>query len=227
VRGVHKNGHPALTNACSQSLSPHDKNTKANHSRLSAGDRMVVAGSRMTGSNSIGRVKFMADKELDATAFSALRLAVGSLEHLRLVHAEYLEVLHTLAWFVGGSLEGVELLSDVPGTSVDEHHVYWLRGKTIGCLVVGAHQGPEGDHGAKLLLNGYVRPLSDVVRLELQDMEIVWPWGENRAPEIRPTMVIHFADDELTVDVASRTSELARAQAIAFIDRLQATLATA
>ena len=43
-------------------------------------------------------------KAFDQKAVGALRNAVqaaGTLEHLSLTHAEFLEFLHTLAWFIG------------------------------------------------------------------------------------------------------------------------------
>ncbi|OYN78904.1 hypothetical protein [Mycolicibacterium sphagni] len=168
----------------------------------------------------------MATRELDESTATLLQSAIGPIEHLRLTHAEYTELLYTLAWFVGGSFETVAFVAEQPEASTGEHRVYWLRGKTFGCLIIGAHQGPEGDKNAKLLVSGYVRPISDIRNIELQDVQIDWPrWGTTRVPELLPTVQVHFNDMTLTVDATSRTNEFARSQATAFIERLQSALA--
>jgi hypothetical protein len=167
----------------------------------------------------------MSTSTIDKTTISALKLAVGPLDHLRLIHAEHLEVLHTLGRLVGGSLESVAFLTDVPDPSADQHHVYWLSHKGFGCLIVGAHQGPQGAHELPTKLNGYVRPVSDIKRLELQEIQIEWSQFGDRAPELEPTVLIHFDDEKIAVSVSSRTNAAARQQADAFIDRLQAVFA--
>ena len=152
--------------------------------------------------------------------------AGGPLDHLRLTDAEYKEFLHALAWFMGGHLESVDaFLTEVPATA-DEHRVYWLRGNSIGSLAVSAHKGPQGQD-EQTRLRGYVRPTSDIRRIELQDVQIEWlRSGFERFPDMRPTVRIHFEDDAIAVSVAGRTSEAARKQAVTFIDRLMAVLAT-
>jgi hypothetical protein len=171
-------------------------------------------------------------KGLDRQAGKALQNAVevaGSLSHLRHTSAEYMEFLYVLAWFMGGSLEATDaLLTAVPDATTSEHRVYWLRGKTIGCLVVGAHQGPEGDNDQKLKVTGHIVPISDVTRFELLDVQIDWPGfsGGERIPDLSPAVKLQFRDGTgLVIDVADRTNEAARNQAATFIDRLQAALA--
>lgn len=167
----------------------------------------------------------MTNQEIDQSLASELMLAVGNVDHLRLVQGAYMELIYTLLWSVGGAIDSVTFLSDLSDASAAEHRVYWLRGNAIGCLVVGAHQGAEGDPNAKLNVTGYTRSIADIRRLELRDVQIEWTrWGA-RVPELRPTLAIHFDDMEIIVDVASRTEEKDRKQAVAFIDRLQAVFA--
>jgi hypothetical protein len=169
----------------------------------------------------------MTAMELDQGAFTALKVEVGSLDHLRLTDPEYIEAIYALAWFVGRSLTEIKetvFLTDVPDPDAVEHRVYWLRGKTIGCLVIGRHQGPEGDENAKLVVSGYVRPLSDIVRLELKDLEVHWHWGGRRVADLKPTMVVHLRGEEIVVDVASREDDFTSGRALEFVDRLKATV---
>ena len=128
---------------------------------------------------------------------------------------------------MGGSLESVDaFVTEAPGAAPDWHRVYWLRGKTIGSLAVGAHQGADGSDEQPIRLDGYVRPIADIRKLEFQEVQIVWSrTGLTHIPEIWPTMQIHFDDFKIVISVAGRPNGGARKQATTFIDRLQAALA--
>jgi hypothetical protein len=175
----------------------------------------------------------MSEAEINAerARIAALKLAVGPVGRLMLTPGEYGEVVHALGWFIGGSPDSVVFLADPPPEAgASAHHVYWLRGQTIGSFVIGAHKGAMGEYEMPSV-NGYVRPISAIERLELQGIEFqAWHQGAfvDPVPDVRPTVVIHFVDgDPIIVNIAAWTNESGRKQAFAFIDSLQAALATA
>ena len=169
----------------------------------------------------------MVIKEIDARSIGGLRDAVqaaGPLTHLGLIHGEFLEFLHALAWFMGGPVDTVDaFLTEVPDPAAKEHRVYWLRGNSISSLAVGAHQGAQGvDEGHPIKLTGWVRPISDIKRVHVQDVGFQWSWGEARGipEEVRPTVQIHLDDRDIVIGAAGRTTQGARDQAATFISRL-------
>jgi len=163
-------------------------------------------------------------KEIDERAIAGLRNAVqaaGLLTHLGLTHGEFLEFLNALAWFIGGPVDAADaFLTEVPDPAAREHRVYWLRGNSIGSLAVGMHQGATGvDEGYPIKLNGWVRPISDIKRIDVLDVGVQWSWSRaDGAPEdVRPTVQVHLDDLDIGIGAAGRTSQGAREQASTFI----------
>jgi hypothetical protein len=156
-------------------------------------------------------------------------VAAGATERLGLPPQQFDEYIHALAWFMGGSLDSVEaFVAQVPGTvtemsggDANQHRVYWLRGNAIGSLAVGEAKSDEGP----LELSGYVRPVSDIRRLDFRGAQFYWP-PHGGPPEVRPEVVrIHFDDLAIAVTVAGRPDQTARDQALSFIDSLQRAMA--
>lgn len=155
-------------------------------------------------------------------------VAAGATERLGLPPQQFNEYIHALAWFMGGSLDSVEaFVTQVPGTitemggDANQHRVYWLRGNAIGSLAVSEAKSDEGP----LELSGYVRPVSDIRRLDFRGAQFYRP-PHGGPPEVRPEVVrIHFDDLAIAVTVAGRPDQTARDQALSFIDSLQRAMA--
>ena len=168
--------------------------------------------------------------EISPKQVGALKDAVvaGATERLGLPPQRFDEYIHALAWFMGGSLDSVDaFVTQVPGTitemggDANQHRVYWLRGNAIGSLAVGQAESDEDP----LELSGYVRPVSDIRRLDFRDAQFDWP-PHGGPPEVRPEVVrIHFDDLAIAVTVAGRPDQEARDQALSFIDSLQRAMA--
>lgn len=172
----------------------------------------------------------MAPSEISRDQLRELMNAVqisGNLEHLRLEHSQFIDYLAALVTFMGGPVDSVDaFLSDIPDHSRTDHQVWWLRGNTIGSLVVQAHKGAEGQQ-EPAEVSGYVRPLSSIKRVEFGDVDFVYPrFGGREIPEVRPTVRIHLDDKVVVVHVAGRGSEGGRDQAERFISRLLTKLST-
>ena len=149
----------------------------------------------------------------------------GRLEHLRLTDWQFTDFLTALSIFIGGPLGTADaFLTEVPDPDKAEHQVFWIRGNTIGALTVNAHVGPEGANGPAVVA-GHIRHLSDVVKVEIEGAKFVYSQMGGHAPEVRPNVRIHLADQVITVDVDARKDERARQQASAFIACLQDKLA--
>lgn len=149
----------------------------------------------------------------------------GSLEHLRLTDWQFADFLAALAVFIGGPLGTADaFLTEVPDPDKAEHQVFWIRGNTIGALTVAAHGGPEGANEPAVVA-GHIRHVSDIVKLEIKGAAFVYSQMGGHAPEVRPNVHIHLADQVITVDIAARKNEGARHQASAFIACLQDKLA--
>ncbi len=166
-------------------------------------------------------------REIDERSIGALRDAVqaaGPLTHLGHTYGEFLEFLNALAWLMGGPVDTVDaFLTEVPDPAEQEHRVYWLRGNSIGSLTVGMHQGAQGvDEGHPIKLTGWVRPVSDIKRVDVQNFGFQWSWGEIKGSpeEVRPTVQIHVDGCDILIGAAGRTNQRARDQATKFIGRL-------
>jgi hypothetical protein len=149
----------------------------------------------------------------------------GSLDYVGLLPKQLNEFIYALVWFMGGPLESVDAfvtqvpgtITQMPGGDPNQHRVYWLRGNTIGSLAVG----PAESQQAPPRLSGYLRPISDIRRLELRDAEFYWaPEGGNE-PEVRPDVRIHFDDLAIGFQVAIRSNQESRDQVAAFVDALR------
>jgi hypothetical protein len=170
----------------------------------------------------------MAIKEIDERSIAGLRDAVqaaGPLTHLGLLHGEFLEFLNALAWFMGGPVDTVDaFLTEVPDPTAQEHRVYWLRGNSIGSLTIEAHQGAQGvDEGHPTKMTGWVRPVSDIKRLDVQEIGFQWSWGEVKGTpeEVRPTVQIHLDGRDIVIGADwPNQPKAARDQAAKFIARL-------
>jgi len=155
-------------------------------------------------------------------------IATGAKECLGLATKKFDEYIHALAWFMGGSLDSVDgFVTQVPGTvtemggDANQHRVYWLRGNVIGSLAVSQAESDEDP----LELNGYVRPVSDIRRLDFRAAQFHWPLDDGQ-PEVRPEVVrIHFDDLAIAVTVAGRPDQKSREQALSFIDSVQRVMA--
>lgn len=169
--------------------------------------------------------------EISPQQIGALKNAVvaaGATEYLGLPPQQFDEYIHALAWFMGGPLDSVDaFVTQVPGTvtemggDANQHRVYWLRGDAIGSLAVGRTESAEGP----LQLSGYVRPVSDIRRLDFRNAQFCWP-TQGGPPEVRPEVVrIRFDDLAVAVTVAGRPNQEARDQALSFISSLQQAMA--
>lgn len=151
-------------------------------------------------------------------------VAAGTQERLGLPPQRFDEYIHALAWFMGGSLDSVDaFVSQVPGTvtemggDANQHRVYWLRGNAIGSFAVS----PSESNDDPLALSGYVRPVSDIRRIDFRGAQFEWP-PHGGQPEVRPDLVrVHFDDLAIVVTVTGRPDQRARDQALSFIDSLQ------
>ncbi len=169
--------------------------------------------------------------EISPKQIGALKEAVvaaGATERLGLPPQQFDEYIHALAWFMGGPLDSVDaFVTQVPGTvtemggDANQHRVYWLRGNAIGSLAVSRAESDEDP----LELSGYVRPVSDIRRLDFRNAQFCWP-PHGGPPEVRPEVVrIHFDDLAIAVTVAGRPNQKARDQALSFINSLQHAVA--
>jgi len=175
----------------------------------------------------VRQVQFCHMVEISPKQVSALEdavVAAGAQECLGLPPQRFDEYIHALAWFMGGSLDSVDaFITQVPGTitemggDANQHRVYWLRGNAIGSLAVGQGESDEDP----LELSGYIRPVSDIRRLDFRNAQFHWrPHGGQ--PEVRPELVrVHFDDLAIAVTVAGRPDQAARDQALSFVDSLQ------
>ncbi|OBA94965.1 hypothetical protein A5668_08615 [Mycolicibacterium fortuitum] len=151
--------------------------------------------------------------------------ASGRLESLRLEQYQLVDYLAALHTFMGGPLGSVDaFLSDIQEPSATEHRVWWLRGNTIGSLVVQAHQGTEGQP-EQAQVTGYVRHLSAVKRVDIDKADFQYDQFGDGIPEVKPSVRILLGDEEIVVSVAGRLSERDRAQAAGFISQLLNQLA--
>lgn len=156
----------------------------------------------------------------------AVELA-GPLDHLSLTEFAYVDFAAALIMFMGGPLTSVDaFVAQIPDFSRAEHEVFWLRGKSIGRLVVQAHKGPQGQEEPAEIA-GSVRSLSDVERVEISAADFVYDRMGPRIPEVRPTVIVHFNDGQkLEISVAKRKDRPARDQATKFISSLLDQLTT-
>lgn len=149
-------------------------------------------------------------------------LAGGPFDRVRLTNNQLSEFMSAICGFLGGSLTNADaFVTELPTDDNPELKVMWLRGNALGSLAVAAPGGPEGEVADEpAQISGYVRPLSDVRRVEIIGAESSWPFVNEGFPTIWPEVGIHFDDQMILIKVSGRPSAKGREQAADFVDKL-------